>query len=53
MRISKALLFAVVAVSAGADAKLFGKDKREYRTFVPPFPPGDPIIHKPAPFPTF
>lgn len=29
MRISRALLFAAVAYSAGADAKLFGKDKRK------------------------
>lgn len=29
MRVSKTLLVAFVAYSAGADAKLFGKDKRE------------------------
>ena len=29
MRIAPSLLLAVVAISSGADAKLFGKDKRE------------------------
>lgn len=30
MKFSHALVWAVVAVGLGADAKLFGKDKREY-----------------------
>lgn len=29
MRISKTILFTVLAIAAGTDAKLFGKDKRE------------------------
>jgi hypothetical protein len=32
MKFSHALVWAAVAVGLGADAKLFGKDKREYYT---------------------
>jgi hypothetical protein len=35
MRISNTVMWAVVALSLGSDAKLFGKDKREYYPLSP------------------